>query len=156
MSAGTRLSVVKRPKFPRTAGLLVLAALLVTLSPASTRAQGAQPFDGKWTTTVTCKSTKDPAAAGIKFVTEVRDGVLGGQVGTEGAPGFLRIDGKITPAGIGHVYAQGRSVPGDSVSGRELAAGTEYTYYILAKFEGKGGSGNRVEGRKCEIKFEKR
>src|SRR5450432_2597932 len=81
MSAGTRLSVVKRPKFARTAGLL--AALLVTLSPASTRAQGAQPFDGKWTTTVTCKSTKDPAAAGIKFVTEVRDGVLGGQVGTE-------------------------------------------------------------------------
>jgi hypothetical protein len=148
-----RLSVSRRPSSSRAAGLLT--ALLVTLSPAIVRAQGAQPFDGKWTTTVTCKSTKDSAGA-AKFVTEVRDGVLGGQTGTEGAPGFLRIDGKVTPAGVGHVYARGLSVPGDSVSGRELPPGTEYTYYILAKFEGKGGSGNRVEGRKCEIKFEKK
>ena len=139
---------------PRAAGLLT--ALIVTLSPAIARAQSASPFDGKWTTTVTCKSTKDPAGASNKFVTEVRDGVLAGQVGSEGAPGFLRIDGKVTPAGVGHVYARGRSVPGDSVSGRELPAGTEYTYYILAKFEGKGGSGNRVEGRACAIKFEKK
>ena len=154
MPASTRRVVSMLLSLPRAAGLLT--ALIVTFSPAIARAQGAQPFDGKWTTTVTCKTTKDPASATSKFVTEVRDGVLAGQVGTEGAPGFLRIDGKVTPAGVGHVYAKGRSMPGDSVSGRELPAGTEYTYYILAKFEGKGGSGNRVEGRKCEIKFEKR
>ena len=152
MSVVSRLIVSKRLKFPRAAGWLT--ALIVALSPAIARAQGAQPFDGRWNTTVTCKSAKDPA--GAKFVTEVRDGVLGGQVGTEDAPGFLRIDGKITPAGVGHVYAKGRSVAGDAVSGRELPPGTEYTYYILAKFEGKSGSGNRVEGRKCEIRFEKR
>ncbi len=111
----------RRSKFPRAAGLLTM--LIVALSPAIACAQNASPFDGKWTTTVTCKSSKD--SAGSKFVTEVRDGVLGGQVGTEDAPGFLRIDGKITPAGIGHVYAKGRSVAGDSVSGRELAPGTE-------------------------------
>ncbi len=152
MPAAPRLTVSKRTKLLQAAGWLT--ALIVTLSPAIARAQGAQPFDGRWNTTVTCKSSKDPA--GSKFVTEVRDGVLGGQIGKEDAPGFLRIDGKITPAGVGHVYAKGRSVAGDSVSGRELPPGTEYTYYILAKFEGKGGSGNRVEGRKCEIKFEKR
>ena len=152
MTASTRLSAFTLSSLPRAAGLLT--ALMVALSPAIARAQGAQPFDGRWNTTVTCKSAKDPA--GIKFVTEVRDGVLAGQVGTEGAPGFLRIDGKVTPAGVGHVYAKGRSVAGDSVSGRELPAGTEYGYYIQAKFEGKGGSGNRVEGRACEIKFEKR
>jgi hypothetical protein len=154
MSAGSRPTVSNRSRLPRVTALL--ATLILTLSPAIARAQSAQPFDGKWATTVTCKSTKDPATAGIKFVTEVRDGVLAGQVGTEGTPGFLRIDGKVTPAGVGHVYAKGLSVPGDSVSGRELPAGTEYTYYILAKFEGKGGAGNRVEGRKCEIKFEKK
>jgi hypothetical protein len=147
-----RHSVSRHPRLPRAASLLTV--LLVMLTPVRVPAQGAQPFDGKWTTTVACKSSKDPA--GVKFVTEVRDGILGGQAGAEGAPGFLRIDGKITPAGVGHVYARGLSVPGDSVSGRELPPGTEYTYYILAKFEGKGGSGNRVEGRKCEIKFEKR
>ena len=154
MTASTRLVVSTLASLPRAAGLL--AALMMTLSPAIARAQGAQPLDGKWATTVTCQSLKDPAGATSKFVTEVSDGVLAGQVGTEGAPGFLRIDGKVTPAGVGHVYAKGRSVPGDSVSGRELPAGTEYGYYIQAKFEGRGGSGNRVEGRKCEIKFEKR
>ena len=150
MPAVLRSAVFKRLGLPRAAGWLT--TLIVTLSPAI--AQNASSFDGRWNTTVICKSSKDPA--GVKFVTEVRDGVLGGQAGTEGAPGFLRIDGKVTPAGVGHVYAKGRSVTGDSVSGRELPPGTEYTYYILAKFEGKGGSGNRVEGRACEIKFEKR
>jgi hypothetical protein len=150
MTAGPRCSVSNSSRLLRAAGWLI--ALIVTLSPAI--AQNASPFDGRWNTTVTCKSSKD--SAGVKFVTEVRDGVLGGQAGTEGAPGFLRVDGKVTPAGVGHVYAKGRSMPGDSVSGRELPPGTEYTYYILAKFEGKGGSGNRVEGRACEIKFEKR
>lgn len=150
MTAGACL-LVAGPSRPLRAAA-TLTALILMLGVA--RAQDAQRFDGRWTTAVTCKSSKD--SAGVKFVTEVRGGILGGQVGTEDAPGFLRIDGKITPAGVGHVYAKGRSVPGDSVSGRELPPGTEYTYYILAKFEGKSGSGNRVEGRKCEIKFEKK
>ena len=147
MSAHTR-----RHFFPRAIG--VTAALLLVL-PSLARAQGTQQdapkFDGKWNTTVTCKT-----GAPVKFVTEVQSGVLGGQQGTEGAPGFLRIEGKVTPAGVGHVYAKGRSVAGDSAGGRDIPAGTEYGYYIQAKFEGKAGSGNRVEGRACAIKFEKR
>ena len=154
MTAGPRCSISNPSRLPRAVGFLTASTLL--LFPAFACAQDANRFDGKWTTTVTCKTAKDPVGSSNKFVTEVRDGILGGQIGTDGAPGFLRIDGKVTPAGIGHVYAKGRSVPGDSVSGRELPPGTEYTYYILAKFEGKAGSGNRVEGRKCEIKFEKR
>src|SRR5512136_2990333 len=87
MSAGARSLCSRRPALPCAAVLLTA----LVLPPPAARAQGAQPFDGRWTTTVTCKSAKDPA--GVKFVTEVRDGVLGGQAGTEGAPGFLRIDG---------------------------------------------------------------
>ena len=134
----------------------LMAALFLLFPPALARAQDLQKqdpqrFDGKWNTTVTCKT-----GAPVKFVTEVTDGILTGQQGSEGAPGYLRIDGKITPAGLGHVYAKGRSVAGDSAGGRDIPPGTEYGYYIPAKFEGKAGSGNRVEGRACAIKFEKR
>jgi len=144
MSAHTR-----RHFFHRAAGV-TMAALLLFL-PSLARGEEAPKFDGKWNTTVTCKT-----GAPVKFVTEVQSGVLGGQQGTEGAPGFLRIEGKVTPAGVGHVYAKGRSVAGDSTGGRDIPPGTEYGYYIQAKFEGKSGAGNRVEGRACAIKFEKR
>ena len=142
MSADTRLAFSK---------CFIAAALLFLFPPSLSLADDAQKFDGKWATTVTCKT-----GAAVKFVTEVTDGTLSGQQGTEGAPGFLRIDGKVTPAGVGHVYAKGRSSPGDSAGGRDIPPGTEYGYYIMAKFEGKSGAGNRVEGRACAIKFEKR
>ncbi len=127
-----------------------MMALLLSLPPLA-RAEETPKFDGKWATTVTCKT-----GAPVQFVTEVQDGILSGQQGTEGAPGFLRIEGKVTPAGIGHVYAKGRSRAGDSAGGRDIPPGTEYGYYIQAKFEGKSGAGNRVEGRACAIKFEKK
>lgn len=139
----------RRHFFHRATGV-IMAALLLFL-PSLARAEEAPKFDGKWNTTVTCKT-----GAPVKFVTEVQSGVLGGQQGTEGAPGFLRIEGKVTPAGVGHVYAKGRSVAGDSTGGRDIPPGTEYGYYIQAKFEGKSGAGNRVEGRACAIKFEKK
>ena len=49
--------------------------------------------------------------------------------------------------------APSRAIPS---GGRDIPPGTEYGYYIQAKFEGKSGAGNRVEGRACAIKFEKR
>jgi hypothetical protein len=138
----------------------VMAALLLVFPPTLACAQDVQKdlqkFDGKWATTVTCKTAKDAATASVKFVTEVRDGVLRGQQGTEGAPGFLRIDGKVTPDGIGRIYAKGRSGANESVAGRDIPAGTEYAYYIQAQFERAIGAGNRVEGRACAFKFEKR
>jgi hypothetical protein len=129
------------------------ALLLATLAPSPARAQDAQKFDGKWATTVTCKASNNPP---LQFMTEVSGGVLSGQQGSEGAPGYLRIDGKITPQGVGHIYARGRAGKDEIVAGREVQAGSEYSYYIRAQFERAIGSGNRVEGRACEFKFVKK
>jgi hypothetical protein len=151
-ASNVRSSALRRLQtFKSAARRRWLTTLIVTLSPAI--AQNASPFDGRWNTTVICKSSKDPA--GVKFVTEVRTASWAARPAPKARRVFFASMVR-SPAGVGHVYAKGRSVTGDSVSGRELLPGTEYTYYILAKFEGKGGSGNRVEGRACEIKFEKR
>jgi hypothetical protein len=141
--------VSNRRNFPRA------AALAAVLLPCLAHAQDANRFDGKWTTTVTCKNVKNPGGP-VRFTTEVIDGVLAGQFGADDAPGFLRIDGKVTPAGVGHIYANGRTGAAESVAGRDIPAGSEYKYYVQAKFEGKAGSGNRVEGRACAFKFEKK
>jgi len=131
---------------------LGLAVLLVTLAPAIAPAQDAppNPFDGRWATTVSCK-----AGTAYQFVTEVRDGILHGSSGTEGEPGYFQIDGKITPGGLGHVYAKGLARKG-TISGRDVAPGTEYKYYAQAKFERATGSGSRVGGSPCEFKFVKK
>jgi hypothetical protein len=144
--------------------LVLLSALLLSLSPPA-RAQffqtqpppnpELQKFDGKWATTVTCKNVKAPAAP-VQFITEVENGELHGRSGTEGAPGYLQIDGNITAAGLGHVYVKGLTAKDENVVGRDISAGSEYKYYVQAKFEGKSGAGNRVEGRSCAIKFEKK
>jgi len=140
-----------RTLLPPIAGILILVV--------ATAAPGQQPpnrFDGRWATTVTCRVSKDPAGLVYKFTTEVADSMLVGLTGTQGEPGYLLINGKISPEGIGRIYARGMTGKEEVIAGREIRAGTEYNYYIEAKFEGKAGSGNRVEGRACSFKFEKR
>jgi len=140
-----------RTLLPPIAGILILVV--------ATAAPGQQPlnrFDGRWATTVTCRVSKDPAGLVYKFTTEVADSMLVGLTGTQGEPGYLLINGKISPEGIGRIYARGMTGKEEVIAGREIRGGTEYNYYIEAKFEGKAGSGNRVEGRACSFKFEKR
>jgi hypothetical protein len=140
-----------RTLLPPIAGILILVV--------ATAALGQQPpnrFDGRWATTVTCRVSKDPAGLVYKFTTEVTDSMLVGLSGTQGEPGYLLINGKISPEGIGRIYARGMTGKEEVIAGREIRAGTEYNYYIEARFEGKSGTGNRVEGRACSFKFEKR
>jgi hypothetical protein len=132
--------------------LTVVTLLVVS---AALPADDKQKFDGNWQTTVSCPSFRDALGFSYQFVSTVKDGVLHGVHGTEGQPSSLVIDGAIPPDGKASLYAKGRTGSKEYVPGRDTAKGTEYGYNINAHFEDTTGTGTRVEGRPCTLKFAK-
>lgn len=124
---------------------------LLNLSSASDK----QRFDGKWVTTVSCEPARGALGFSYQFISTVTDGVIHGLHGTEGQPGSLQIDGTIPADGNAALYAKGRTGSKEFVPGRDTPPDTEYGYNIKAHFDDSSGSGTRVEGRACTLKFEK-
>jgi len=133
----------------------ILSALVLLLLPIVSLASDTQRFDGKWLTTVSCPNVRDALGFSFQFVSTVKDGVFHGLHGTEGEPGSLQIDGTIPPDGNASLYAKGRTGSKEYVPGRDTPRGTEYGYNIEAHFDGSTGTGTRVEGRPCSLKFAK-
>lgn len=127
--------------------------LLLLLALAS--ADDKQKFDGNWQTTLSCPNFRDALGYSYQFVSSVKDGVIHGVHGTEGQPTSLVLDGKISPDGKASLYAKGRTGSKEYVPGRDTPKGTEYGYNINAQFEDTNGTGSRVEGRPCTLKFVK-
>lgn len=120
-----------------------------------TDAQGAtEParFDGTWDTTVSCSNASGALGYSFQFSSTVKDGVLHGEKGGKGKPGWLRLQGNIQPDGTAKIYAKGLVGAQEYAVGRR-PAGTEYGYHIVGKFSDKEGTGKRVEGRPCEVTF---
>ncbi len=130
-------------------------ALLVTLLSSLSFANDAQKFDGNWLTTVSCANYRDALGFSYQFASTVKDGVFHGVHGTEGEPGSLVIDGAIPPDGHASLYAKGRTGSPQYVPGHDTPKGTEFGYNIDAHFDGSTGTGTRVEGRPCTLKFAK-
>jgi len=126
-------------------GLLLLAAAL---------ASDQQRFDGKWQTTLSCPNARGALGYSYQFDSTVTNGVLHGLHGKEGESGSLQIDGAIAPDGKAPLYAKGRTGAKEYTVGG-APRGTEYGYNIDAQFTDSTGSGTRVEGRPCTVKFEK-
>jgi hypothetical protein len=133
----------------------ILTALVLMLLSNVSFASDTQRFDGKWLTTVSCPNVRDALGFSFQFVSTVKDGVLHGLHGTEGEPGSLQIDGTIPPDGNASLYAKGRTGSKEYVPGRDTPRGTEYGYNIEAHFDGSTGTGTRLEGRPCSLKFAK-
>ena len=137
----------------RAIGLSICLALIFL-----GRTQGANEaarFDGIWNTTVSCSNTAGALGYSFQFLSTVKDGVLHGEKGAEGKPGWLQLEGNIQPDGTAKIYAKGL------VGAREYAvgqrpAGTAYGYHIVGKFSDKEGTGKRVEGRPCQVTFVKK
>lgn len=133
-----------------TTALAATALLAVAAGGASPPAA----FDGVWTTVVACSASAGALPYSYEFNSTVSQGVLHGERGIKGAPGWLRIDGRISSDGSAALAAHG-------LVGREWAAtghlppGTPYNYRIEAKFSGDSGSGDRDAGRTCKISFKK-
>ncbi len=133
----------------------LLPVLFLALLSGVLFANDAQKFDGNWQATVSCANYRDALGFSYQFVSTVKDGAFHGVHGTEGQPGSLVIDGTVPADGHASLYAKGRTGSPQYVPGRDTPKGTEYGYNIDAHFEGSTGTGTRVEGRPCTLKFAK-
>ncbi|MGA9567507.1 MAG: hypothetical protein WBS19_18415 [Candidatus Korobacteraceae bacterium] len=132
-----------------------LPALALMLFWNVSFASDTQRFDGKWVTTVSCEPARGALGFSYQFTSTVTEGVIHGLHGNEGQAGSLQIDGTIPPDGNAALYAKGRTGSKEFVPGRDTPPGTEYGYNIKAHFDDSTGSGTRVEGRPCTLKFVK-
>jgi hypothetical protein len=123
---------------------------------ASFGQSGVQRFDGKWQTTVSCEPLRGALGFSYRFQAEVKGGSYRGLHGVEGDPGYLLVEGTIDADGVAALYAKGKTNGKEYTPGRDVATGTEYGYHVNAKFDGKSGTGNRVEGRVCTYEFERK
>jgi Caspase domain len=124
-----------------------LAARPPALAPAR--------FDGTWNVTVQCPPHRDGAGYSMRFLVQIKDGVLAGQHGIAGQPGSLALSGKVEPDGTAHINARG--VTGDpKYTLTRLNTGSAYSYRVVdARFEDSRGSGKRVEPRPCDLTFDR-
>ncbi len=127
-----------------------LCALVMLLALSATG--GDAGFDGTWETTVSCENTSGVLGYSFRFPSAVKNGLLHGEKGTAGKPGWLQLDGKILSDGTAKLYADGLVGASDVAVGHR-PAGTRYGYHVDAKFSEKTGSGKRVEGRACSVSF---
>jgi hypothetical protein len=133
--------------------MVSLAALAFTLRCTPALATDPYPFDGQWQTTVSCAAVRDALGYSFRFISEVKNGSFRGIHGIDGQSGSLLITGTIAPDGTGKLYGQGQTGSKEFVPGRDTPRGTDYSYSIDAHFQGRSGTGTRVEGRPCSFEF---
>jgi hypothetical protein len=113
-------------------------------------AHAAEPFDGEWDTSLSCPNIGNALGYSFEFPTSIRDGVLHGEKGTKGQPGWLQLDGTVSPDGRATIYASGLVGASEAAVGHR-PAGTQYGYHLEIEFTGASGKGRRVEGRPCTV-----
>jgi len=137
-------------------------ALSVALvcAPALLWSQSAGgPFDGTWTTNMSCDASERMPAYTWTFVSTIANNNFHGQHGDEGGPGYLVVDGMIGADGSAKLHAKGKVSAGKAGLVTQLK-GNKYDYYVEAKFSATTGTGKRDEGagilgRPCSFEFTK-
>ena len=137
--------------------LLVLVAVLVATVFAAGEDRPSPKFDGDWNTTLICPNDEKSGARGYKmfFIAEVKDGRFLGKYGNEGEPGSITMTGSILADGSALLDAKGLVGNSEHASNRG-ARGTTYSWQVKAQFEAEKGTGQRLNGRRCEVEFFKR
>ena len=116
-------------------------------------------FDGNWTTKMSCDASAHMPAYTWTFVSTITNGILHGQHGEEGGPGYLVVDGPIGTDGSAKLHAKGTVQSGKAGIVTQLK-GNKYDYNIEATFAETSGTGKRDEGagilgRPCTFQFTK-
>jgi hypothetical protein len=135
-----------------------LVWLFVICMPVPLAAQAGH-YDGTWNTSMACNASRDMPAYKWTFVSTVTNGVLHGQHGEEGGPGYMVIDGPIKSDGSGKLHAKGTVEPGKAGVVTQLK-GNKYDYNVEVKFNDTTGTGKRdagagILGRPCSFEFTK-
>ncbi len=128
---------------------------LILLPWAAQSATTASRFDGDWSTRISCPNAQDALGYSIEVPTRVSGGVLHGERERAGQPGYVVIDGKIGGDGKADLYVNGLVGAAPYAVGQR-PAGTDYGYHVAAQFQAASASGKRVEGRPCDLKFDRR
>ena len=135
-------------------------SIALACAPPLVWAQAAGgPFDGTWTTNMSCDASEHMPAYTWTFVSTISNNNFHGQHGEEGGPGYLVIDGTIGADGAAKLHAKGKVSAGKAGLITQMK-GNKYDYYIEAKFDGPSGTGKRDEGagilgRPCSFEFTK-
>jgi hypothetical protein len=138
--------------------LLAAASLASAQSAPSASAPSTDRFDGDWLVTMSCPTnTEKSAALGYKrqFIAQVKDGFLRGEQGSEAAPGFLRIGGRIGGDGSALFNARGRTGNPDFAVAHPPSS-SPYSFSVEARFDASHGSGKRLEQRECSFAFDRK
>jgi hypothetical protein len=149
--------------------LAALSAMLSTVLCMASAPVGAlradearQQYDGEWDTILSCPNFGSALGYSFEFVTIIKHGVLHGEKGTKGEPGWLQLDGSIPADGRASIYASGLVGASEAAVGHR-PAGTQYGYHIEVEFTQDSGQtprqisgrGRRIEGRPCTVTFTK-
>ena len=109
-------------------------------------------FDGEWDTILSCPNSNGALGYSFEFASIVKDGRLHGEKGVKGEPGWLQLDGAISPGGHASLYASGLVGASEMAVGHR-PQGTQYGYHVSADFTDKAANGKRIEGRPCTLDF---
>ncbi len=112
-------------------------------------------FNGSWSVRVDCPRHDDGALGyAVDFAAEVSAGVLRGEAGVEGTPGWLLLQGNIQADGNAALNAKGLTAD-PRLSVKSVQKGTPYAYQVTARFDGARGAGRRLQLRPCVLTFVK-
>jgi hypothetical protein len=118
------------------------------------RAQSAGPFDGTWTTVVTCPAAEGAGSFTLLVDADVKGGVFNGEKGDKGKPGWFSLHGTVESDGVVEIFARG-IVPSSRLAAGNVPVGTAYGYPITGRLESTKGTGARKGGRPCSVTFTK-
>jgi DNA-binding SARP family transcriptional activator len=138
----------------RLLAALSLVGAFVTAAGAGIWYHALLRFDGEWTVQLVCET--NPMARGytFHFPAQVKDGLLHGERGIAGKPGWLEIEGPIGADGRAILKARGLTNE-PSRTYYAVETGTPYGYTLEARFNGTNGHGKRIELRACSVSFTK-
>ena len=134
--------------------ILIVAVPAAVAISGDALAQSAGPFDGKWTTVVSCPPAEGAGSFTFLVDADVKGGVFNGEKGDKGKPGWRSLNGKVQSDGSVEIFARG-IVPSSKLAAGNVPFGTKYGYPITGRLEGSKGTDARQGGRPCSVNFTK-